>query len=137
MSSFVVFTFLCCLLYTTESLTSNNRMKKDIKLKLEAWLVVLHNMMRSRDKHVTFSIFYLMECSLFKRGTFRWKLQLNRTSSSKVISNWKDSQNNRKQKKLSLFLAISQNWCSWLPTDSARSQHIIIFKSTRHNEKIN
>ncbi len=38
----------------------------------------------------------------------------------------KDSQNNRKQKKC-LFLAISHNQCSWLLTDSARSQHKCVY----------
>ncbi len=44
----------------------------------------------------------------------------------------KDSQNNRKQTKRNafLFLATSHNQCSWLQTDSARSQRI--YTCTKH-----
>ncbi len=41
----------------------------------------------------------------------------------------KDSQNNRKQPKFIICLAISHNWCSWLITDSARSFHIQILRN--------
>ncbi len=51
---------------------------------------------------MTFSVFYLIEV-LISRGTFCWKPHLNQTSGSKVISNWKILQNNRKQREIHNF----------------------------------
>ncbi len=71
--------------------------------------------------HVTFSVFYLIEVFTW-RGTFCWKPHLNRSSGSKVISNWRVLRTIENNRNTFLFLAISH--CCRLPTDPARSQHI-------------
>ena len=49
---------------------------------------------------------------------------LNRASGSKVTA-IDDSQINRNKTNVFLFLSVSHNQCSKLPTDPARSQHIM------------
>ncbi len=77
-------------------------------------------------EHVTFSDFYLIELLIW-RGTFCWKPHLNRTSGSKVMSNWRILKTIENKRNSFLFLAISHNQCSWFPNDSARLQHIFHF----------
>ena len=70
-----------------------------------------------------FSVFSLIEVVIW-RGTFWWESHLNRSSGSKVMSNWwifRTIENNRNS---FLFLTISRNQCCRLPTDPPRSQHI-------------
>ncbi len=72
-----------------------------------------------------FSVFYLIEVLIW-RGTFCWQPHLSGPVVPKLWAILKDSLNNSKNKRnWFLFLAISHNQCSWLPTDSARSQHIL------------
>ncbi len=71
--------------------------------------------------HVIFSVFYSIEVLIW-RGTCCWKPHLNRTSGSKVLSNWRILKT-IENKRNSPFLAISHNQCSRLLTDSARLQH--------------
>ncbi len=48
------------------------------------------------------------------RGTFWWKLHLNRSSSSKVMSNWRVLRTIENNRNSFLFLAISHNQCCQL-----------------------
>ncbi len=70
-----------------------------------------------------FSVFYLIEVLIW-RGNFCWKPHLNQTSGSKVMSNWRILKTIENKRNSFLFLAISHNQCSRLPTDAARLQHI-------------
>ena len=79
---------------------------------------------QSEVKYVT--VLYLLEL-LIIRGTFCWKHHLNRTSGFKV-SNWRILKTRENKRNPFFFLFSgprSNNKCSRLPTDYARSQHII------------
>ncbi len=95
------------------------------------WTVLLNYHMcdaiqgnQSEVKYVT--VLYLLEL-LIIRGTFCWKHHLNRTSGFKV-SNWRILKTRENKRNPFFFLFSgprSNNKCSRLPTDYARSQHII------------
>ena len=74
---------------------------------------------QSEGKHVTFSVFYLIEVLIWS-GTFCWKPRLNQTSGSKVMSNWRMLKTIENKINSFLWLSLSHNQCSWIPTDSAR-----------------
>ncbi len=62
---------------------------------------------------------------LIRSGTFCWKRPLNRSSGSKVMSNWRILGTIENNRNAFLFLAISDNqWCR-LQTDPNRSQHLL------------
>ena len=71
---------------------------------------------------MTFSVSYFIE--LLNLGTFCRKSHLNRTSGSKVMSNWRILKTIENKRNSFLFLALSHNQCSRLPNYSSRSQHI-------------
>ena len=76
--------------------------------------------------HFQFSIW--LKCS-FREVHFAENPHLNRSSGSKVMSNWRihrTIENNWN----SFFLAVSHNQCCRLLTDPARSHHIYIFTSS-------
>ena len=54
----------------------------------------------------------------------------NQTSGSKVMSNWVILKTIENKRNSFVFLAISHNQCSRLPTDSIRSQHITLLSVT-------
>ena len=63
------------------------------------------------------------------RGAFCWKTHLNRSISSKVMSNWMILRTIEKNRRNSFpFLAIYDNQYCRLPTGSNRSQQIYLFK---------
>ena len=57
-------------------------------------------------------------------GTFCWKPHLNRSSGSKVMSNWRIRKTIKNKRNSLLCSGYISQWCSRLPTDSARLQHI-------------
>ena len=70
-------------------------------------------------EQVTFSVFYVIEV-LILRGTFCWKIHLNRSSGSKVMSNWKilrTIQNNRNSFFFWLYLTINAQNFRLIPLD--------------------
>ncbi len=77
--------------------------------------------------HFQFSIW--LKCSLGEVH-FAEKPHLNRSTGSKVVSNWRVLRTIENNRNSFLFLGISHNQCYRLPTDTARSQHIwIIWKA--------
>ncbi len=77
-------------------------------------------------KHVTLSVFYLIEV-LIRRG----KIQPESDQWFQSYSNWKILKTIENKRIAFLFLPVSHNQCSRLPTDPARSQHILLL-SSRH-----
>ena len=70
-----------------------------------------------RIKLIHYWEFYLIEVFIWK-GTFSWKPHMNSTSGSNIMSNWRIFKTIENKGTSFLFLAISHNQCSQLPTDS-------------------
>ena len=93
--------------------------------------------MRSREiswnSHMWHFQFSILIEVLIWRGTSCWKLHVNRSSGSKVMSNWRILRTIENNRSSLLFLAMSHDRCCRFPTEPARSQHIIcvIFSASR------
>ena len=98
------------------------------KLDASCWKIVYMWCNQSRGiswKYSTCDIFsFLFDWSPHLRGgTFCWKLHLNRSSGSKVMSNWRFLRTIENNRNSFLFLTVSHNhWCR-LPNDPTRLQH--------------
>ena len=81
--------------------------------------------MRSREISRNSNMWHNFHFSIWLKCSWRgkcWKPHLNRSGGSKVMSNWRILRTTENNTNSFLFLAISHNQCSRLPTDSAGSQ---------------
>ncbi len=93
-------------------------------------LYVIRSKEISLNSNMTFPVFYLIGMLIW-RGTFYWKPHLNRTSGSKVMSNWRIIRTIENKRNAFLFLVISHNqssdWFCKIATHMKTLLEILIF----------